>query len=412
MDARSTPEGGGCKLLRPQSILSCFVLSCVPCVVGTTATMDSRMAETAHSGNEWVSVDESWSRLSDDELRKVQWRIDDPTSLPNLQDRIPDELGTFVIEYEYHLSEEDPQVPCAHCPQHQRHRHGYVLRDDRGRRFLLGSTCGPKAYGSDYHMASGSRDAAMARSKALLRWDGLSEQLPSTLVELSFIAEDRVSRVLAASRARLEKNASRIVERIRRLKPQEVGGDVLLSTTSEVRDRDEEARIQATFVKEMEALTELGLPIKEHNRRNQEAKDRLGVGQALFKSLEISHGVAFKVSWLTASSCPVTTLRATISALRALLAKGQAQDLATRALSQLGTKAARLLDDADTCVEQISQAPAFFAVDNLRRVSSWLAASGNPPGTSEVVEDRWILREPMRDAVSIDLKPFQADPSG
>lgn len=370
------------------------------------------MAETAHSGNEWVSVDESWSRLSDDELRKVQWRIDDPTSLPNVQERIPEELGTFVIEYEYHLAEEEPQALCAHCAQHQRHRHGYVLRDYKGRRFLLGSTCGPKAYGSDYRMASGSRDAAMARSKALLRWDELSEQLPGTLVELSFVVEDRVSRVLAGSRARLEKDASRVVERIRRLKPQEVGGDVLLSTTSEVRDRDEEARIQAAFVKEMEALTEMGLPRKEHNLRNQEARERLGVGKALFKSLEISHGVAFKVSWLTASACPVTALRATISALRALLAKGQAQDLETRALSQLATKAVRLLDEADTYVEQIDQAPAFFAVDNLGRLGSWLAASGNPPGTSEVVEDRWIIREPMRDSVSIDLKPFRAVPPG
>ncbi len=368
------------------------------------------MAETAHSGSEWVSVDESWSRLSDDELRKVQWRIDDPTTLPNLQDRIPDELGTFVIEYEYHLGEEDPQVPCAHCSQHQRHRHGYVLRDDRGRRFLLGSTCGPKAYGSDYHMASGSRNAAMARSKALLRWDGLSEQLPSAIVELSFVVEGRVSRVLAGSRTRLEKDAARVVERIRRLKSHEVCGDVLLSTTSEVRDWDEEARIQAAFVKEMEALTELGLPMKEHNRRNQEARERLGVGKALFKSLETSHGVAFKVSWLTASSCPVTALRATIIALRGLLAKGQAQDLETRALSQLATKTVRLLDEANTCVEQIDQAPAFFAVDNLGRLGSRLAASGNPPGTSGVVEDRWIVREPMRDSVSIDLKPFQAAP--
>lgn len=364
------------------------------------------MAETAHPGSEWASVDESWSRLSDDELRKVQWRIDDPTCLPNLQSRIPDELGTFVIEYEYHLAEGDPQVPCAHCSQHQLHRHGYVLRDDRGRRFLLGSTCGPKAYGSDYHMASGSRDAAMARSKALLRWDGLSEQLPSTLVELSFLVEGRVSRVLAGSRARLEKDASRIVERIRRLKPQEVDGDVLLSTTSEVRDHDEEARVQAAFVREMEALSELDLPTKEHNRRNQEARDRLGVGRALFKSIEISHGVVCKMSWLTASSCPVVTLRVTISALRALLAKGQNQDLQTRVLSQLATKAVRILDEANTCVEQIGQAHAFFAVDNLERLGSWLAASGTPPGTSEVVEDRWILREPMRDAVSIDLKPF------
>jgi hypothetical protein len=129
------------------------------------------------------SIEDYWSDLTDNDLRKIIWVTTDPLALANVQQTIPEYLSAFTIELAYDLDRGDPPVPCAHCPQHQPHWHGFVLKDCDGKRYLLGSHCGPKDLDRARAMLNNIASAgmffsadAMARLTAWAR-DGLEPHI-------------------------------------------------------------------------------------------------------------------------------------------------------------------------------------------------------------------------------------------
>lgn len=360
----------------------------------------------AQKGASSSYVEQGWDSLTDDQLLRVRWSTDDPLSLPNLQTAIPADLGEFQIELAYDLTAEDAAVPCAHCPQHQKHRHGFVLRDDQDRRYLLGSTCGPKAYGSDYRIASNARGRAKRRYDLLTRWIALRDDLPDQIQELAGVAASGLARVLRSGRRRLEQEAPRTVDRLRQLRPSGNGSQLRLTQVREERDDAAEEAVMAGFLAEVRKLTDLGLPNREHNRRHAELRDRLGAGKPIIRVVETDHGTLTGADWIRFQQCPTDGLTDAVTRLRGLAAIGQTtQDIPTSRLSQIVRQADADLERSEQFVAAILGSRAFFDPVHLAAVCEWLNGGINPPGRCSSSGSKWQVTESRRDTVAVDLSP-------
>lgn len=354
-------------------------------------------------------VEQGWDSLTDEQLLLVQWSTDDPMSLPNVHPSIPTDLGEFQIELAYDLAPEDAAVPCAHCPQHQPHRHGFVLRDAQGRRFLLGSTCGPKAYGTDYRLASNARTRTKRRYDVLTRWLRLRDDLPTRIDELVVIASSGQARVLRAGRRRLEQDAPRTVAKLRAVRPSDVGSVLRLVHTTEDRDDAAEEAVMSEFLVEVGKLMELGLNNHEYTRRHAQLKARLGAGQPIMKTTEFDHGGLQGAGWIRADRCPSSTLTDIVARLRGLAAIGQGtQDKPTPRLSQIVRQTDVDLEAAERCVDAIEEAKEFFQPGHLSKLCDWLNGGINPVGFALASGAKWEVTENRRPPVAIDFGPFAA----
>lgn len=352
-------------------------------------------------------VERGWDSLTDEQLLLVQWSTNDPMSLPNIHPSIPKDLGEFQIELAYDLAPEDSAVPCAHCPQHQPHRHGFVLRDAQGRRFLLGSTCGPKAYGTNYRLASNARTQMKRRYDVLTRWLRLRDDLPARIDELATIASGGRARVLRAGRNRLEQDAPRTVTKIRALRPSDFGSKLRLVHTTEVRDRAAEDAVMSEFLVEVGKLMELGLNNQEYTRQHGQLKAKLGAGQPIARTTELDHGELEGADWIRADRCPSRTLIDIVARLRGLAAIGQGtQDKPTSRLSQIVRQADVDLEEAERCANAIENAREFFLPGHLSKLCNWLNGGVSPPGVALVDGGKFEMTENRRPPVTIDFTPF------
>lgn len=320
-----------------------------------------------------------WDRMTDEELLQVQWSTTDPMSLPNVEQRIPANLGEFEVELGYDLPPEDA-VLCAHCPQHQRHQHGYVIKNAQGRRFLLGSICGPKAYGADYGIASQARDRAEKRYKALVKWHSIREMAVSELDELAAGSTSEPGKSVRRMRAMMERNAPRTLAALRLVRPSGNGGERRLSIVVSRRDTAKEEEIGARWYRAVAALADEPLSNKEHARRLNALRDELGFGKEIIIQEERDLGQLAGADWLLTATCPAKQLSDSILRLRALVAIGAKTD--GRPVSDIGQwarAAEKELDAARAALGTIDDAAAFFSPQHLEAVVAWLMGQARPP---------------------------------
>lgn len=242
-----------------------------------------------------------WHSLSDEQLVTIVWSIAEPQKLPNLRTAIPSDLGEFQIENEYQLSPGEEPVRCGHCPGHTGHWHGYVLLDQKGHRCLLGSRCGPKAYGADYRAASKARHDAERRAEQLHRWAALKAELPSKILSLTVFQKSPIFGVVRRARRQLDNHLGPVVSRLRGLRPDPLTGRYELVKTTVTRDHAAEQRNQTNF---MLAISELPiLSDKLHNQAMAELRKRHQVGVEIIVTTEQLLGTL----QVSLSSCRRTT---------------------------------------------------------------------------------------------------------
>lgn len=346
-------------------------------------------------------VEQGWDALTDEQLLSVQWFTDAPLSLPNLQPTIPLDLGDFQIELAYELGADDQPVPCAHCPQHQKHRHGFVLRDGKGRRYLLGSTCGPKAYGSDYRLASSARTRMKRRYDALVRWKARCEDLPDLIFALSEASSSEAVKALRRARGALERNAPRVVTLLRSLRSSGARDELHLTVFTSERDFEAENRVNEKFLAEVSALTDLNLGNKEFHRRRQQIVERLNWGQQIVTMQMRDFGMLQGSAWLRNPINPTTLLADTVSRLRGLYAIGRTtQDKKTSQIEKLSRQVDEELTAGENALRAISDAAAFFEPDHLSRVSAWLNGHRDAPGEAVASGKTWEVTETGRATVA------------
>jgi len=327
--------------------------------------------QAAHPPGASVSVDEYWSSLTDDKLRLVPWTISDPTKLAT-KPRVPEDLSDFVIELEYQLDPNlDEPVACAHCPRHQPHWHGFVLLASDGSRYLLGSRCGPKAYQSDYFVASRARSMAMKRAEALLALDALRHDIPDLVVALDEAARHPAMRAIRRMRGNWTNGAPRVLSFVASMRTEWQTGVRHLVAVHRYRDVDEETRRSLAFSAEVERLAEL--PNKQHRVAMAELRSRLGPVE-VWRNDEKDFGTLRGLDWVLSSESPFRVLEDVTKRLRAYYALGAVTEGVSRAkLEQLVREAKKDIETAEAQLVCISSALVFFDDDQLRRLTRWAA---------------------------------------
>ena len=109
---------------------------------------------------------------TDRELAGVDFRIDDPLALPNRSEEEPprDQTLTFVGFY--------GQGRTIQCVFGHAHRNGFAFRDEQGRHYLVGSTCGINVMGvQEWQQVVGQYKDLRDRSDYLRQLRTLSEVL-------------------------------------------------------------------------------------------------------------------------------------------------------------------------------------------------------------------------------------------
>ncbi len=109
-----------------------------------------------------------WESLSDEELVNAELIIEDPESLPDLVQEIPEGDEEPYVEFKYDLrgSGRQEEFVCVHG--HHRHLAGFVMRKGN-KRFMVGWMCGGTIYGEDFDAYTADFDAAVARRDTLRR---------------------------------------------------------------------------------------------------------------------------------------------------------------------------------------------------------------------------------------------------
>jgi hypothetical protein len=328
---------------------------------------------TPSPGTPSEADDDYWAKLTDDELRKVIWTTDAPLALANVQPRIPANLPDFIIELEYQLDRAtDAPVPCAHCPHHQRHWHGFVLLASDGSRYLLGSHCGPKAYASDYLVATNTRGRARKRSEALLAWDSLRDRLLDILDALSETSLDPNFAVVRRFRGAWVGQASGVRDAIARVKRNHLTGAAEMKVSRSIRDRPAESERERVFFDEAEKLA--NLPNKAHRAAVAELRERLGKGE-IWRTDEGDFGTLQGAGWLIGSENPFGLLDDAGRRLRGYhLVGATTTDKLTPQIERLIREARKDIEIIADQLGRIREAGQFFEPDHLKRLSAWATA--------------------------------------
>ena len=313
-----------------------------------------------------------WGSLDDDELLATRWFTDSPRSLPNLQDTIPSGVIAWPV-LEYQLGPADEAVRCAHCVQHQRHRHGFAAGDKDGNHYLLGSHCGPEAFGADYRVRSNARQKAFRRYEILRSVEEVKTELPDVIEQLSNAAGHSLVRCVRRYRNTLARNAPHVFTALKRLRPHGLTGQILLAYEVRERDTEAEAKRDAAYWAEVDRLA--GLNNREHRKAIEALNSRTTLGAEIWRVEKIDLGPLSGAQWLLDPNDASEVLSLTTSQLRGLAAglqttKGKPDGELRKSLEMVKFH----LDVARRAILLVNELIQFSSPENLKKLEQWVNA--------------------------------------
>lgn len=359
------------------------------------------------------NVDEAWDQLTDDQLLEHIWSTERPQDLENIQSEIPSELPKCTIELEYEIAPSDPPVSCAHCSRHQKHRHGFVLMGDDGRRWLLGSFCGPSAYGADYRVESAARNRAKRRAKALIRWRGIQTRLPDLISALTEAAQSDAVTSIRRLRDAFHASAPRTLVALRNIRPNHLTGALELQGSRRSRDHAAERRRDDEYNAAMLAIAHLNN--KEHRRQLAELQTRYGIGQYIYTEESKDFGALRGHDWLLRSGDASQQITDVIQRLRAIAAiVTTTQDRTVAFLERLPNDVNHELKTAANALNVVRDAERFLAHDSLAGLAGWISFQAEPVPEAHLADGVLRVSEARqpKTTVSLALPPDWSAPGG
>lgn len=284
---------------------------------------------------------EQQRRLSDAELATTALDIENPMATENLSRDRPDANLQPSIIGEYHRPRTEDAIWCCHCQGH-RHWNGFVVENETGNRYLIGSHCGPKHYELSFA-------AARRQHKDLKQRQGLGRRLADTLrVESELL--DIITQVLQSDGLRRIDQARSAIKTAAgdmffRLQPIAVAGAALTESVR-VRDYAAEARRPDTGKKSEE-------PLFTFESQRIGALDGAG--------LLIEHG-----------DCrdELIVLRQAIQEARKVHTAGT-DAVSTVELQRVVKRCEEAHQRAQQAIALARRAPAFFSDENVSRLERW-----------------------------------------
>lgn len=144
-------------------------------------------------------------RLTDGQLASAILEIDDPMTVERLALERPDPDLLPEILFEFHRPSMSERVWCCHC-QARRPRNGFVIENETGNRYLIGSTCGPKYYELSFAQAQRQHEELKQRRGLRVRIDAIVASTKATLAVIDSIFHSDGLRAVDAVRSKLAKH--------------------------------------------------------------------------------------------------------------------------------------------------------------------------------------------------------------
>lgn len=284
-------------------------------------------------------------RLTDQQLLQTDLRVDDPASLPNLSSERPDPELAPVVVGDYHLPTTSEPLRCCHCKQHTRHWNGFVITNETGQNYLIGSSCGPLHYGVSFTHAKQDFKGEKDRQFQLKQIASIlvnAEQLKSSAAAAA--ASEAVSSVL--NKQRELKSAS--PDMVGRLGQMFENGSML---TEIVQRRD----------------------LEQERKRDERLKHNTQESSPIMTWDEVPIGNPQGVGFLSDRFSPSLRAAELIASVDDIVQKfGTGTDeFSTRELRACIKRFSEAFEAMEQTLEAVKEAPKFFGQDNIARMSRW-----------------------------------------
>jgi hypothetical protein len=314
-------------------------------------------------------------RLTDAELLRTDFRVDDPENLPGLNPGVPDRTANptiigFYDERPPGGRKANPNVPfirCCHCGK-RRHWKGYVIRDDQDQLYIIGaSQCGYEHYGARFGAEEKAFREDQARKRALIRWQNMLRIVPGLSAEIETLLSCDELRTLERKRDEIRRASPKGFSEL--LRHHRSGNPML--EIREYRDYAAEAERDARFDRAVAAYERL--PSEERRRRRDQGlkpeRDTTPILRRESHPLGVLEGADFLSSEGDARDAALE-LRETLRAIDSLNNKGTDQARSTelsRLLREMTDRPKRLRESLIV----VSFSKLFFARGNLERLERW-----------------------------------------
>jgi hypothetical protein len=279
-------------------------------------------------------------RLSDAQLADAVLDITEPMLVDNLSLDRPDRSLIPTIIGEYHRPRTADPIWCCHC-RARRPWNGFVIENDSGFRYLIGSHCGPKYYELSFAQARRQHNDLKQRRGLVVRLEALVARADLILAVVDSILHSKALRSVDEVRSAIEKAGG---DAFFRLLPVAMTGGSL-SEAVRVRDYAAEARRQNSSSE--------AAPIYAFENRT--------LGPLSGAALLISNG-----------DCrdQMLALKQGLASVRALHAKGT-DAIGTTAFMKIIRECERAHEAAQSAIRSARQAPDFFSRENVLRLERW-----------------------------------------
>jgi hypothetical protein len=279
-------------------------------------------------------------RLTDAQLASATLETEDPMAVERVTLARPDPDLKPQILFEFHRATTDERVWCCHCQAH-RPWNGFVIENETGNRYLIGSTCGPKYYELSFAQARRQHEELKQRKGLKLRHDVMIAAVEETLAAIHDILHSDGLRALDAVKARFSKYGGDAYFRLSSIALR--GG--LLTESVKVRDYAAEASRPADFPDDSPLYT-----FQEQ-----------ALGPIAGHALVTSSG--------DCRDCLLDLKRVLLE-----LGKSRCDDtdlLSTTAFQRLVRRAEDAFERAYASIIATRDAPSFFAEAHLERLARW-----------------------------------------
>jgi hypothetical protein len=298
-------------------------------------------------------------RLSDEQLLTAILDTNDPAGLADLSDEPPPEDCQLALELTYEAEAD------ARCVFGHMHKQGLVLKDEQGRRYLIGHDCGRSKFGVEWNLMDNERQRMRDRRDYLVRLRTIGTAIKAESAWLSSLPNHPAVQAFDALRRSLA-TASHDFYAACRDAIENRGGQYLAPVR--VRDHQaEERRREAQEKEKREFAAKSERERQDFFKKFGPIRDRT---EPIFKQVSRSFGILQGAPLFVRQEKFSVRVADYVQRLD-ILADGAMQLPATGDLKEMSKTASTLIRNLNAALAEIDRATEFFSRSHLETLVSW-----------------------------------------
>jgi hypothetical protein len=298
-------------------------------------------------------------RLSDEQLLKAILDTNDPAGLADLSDEPPSEDCLLSLELTY---EAEAEVRCVFGHMHKQ---GLVLKDEKGRRYLIGHDCGRSKFGVEWNLMENERQRLRDRRDYLVRLRTIGTAIKAESAWLSSLSSHPAIQAFEELRRSLAKASHEFYSACRDAAGNQ-GGQYLAPVW--VRDHQaEERRREAQEEEKREYAAKNERDRKAHIKKFGPFRDRK---EPIMTQVSRSFGILQGAPLFVRQERLSVRVADCVTRMN-ILADAAMQLPATGDLKEMSKTASTLIRTLNATLAEIDRATEFFSRSHLEAIVSW-----------------------------------------